>query len=98
MNIKEIKGFRYAAIAGEVKKVGAERLDIGLIVADSPCVTAGVTTTNKVFAAPVEITRSRLNRGVSQAVLVNSGNANALYWRRRQTGRNGTDKTRQRGR
>ncbi len=77
MNIKEIKGFRYAAIAGEVKKVGAERLDIGLIVADSPCVTAGVTTTNKVFAAPVEITRSRLNRGVSQAVLVNSGNANA---------------------
>jgi glutamate N-acetyltransferase / amino-acid N-acetyltransferase len=77
MNIKEIKGFRYAAIAGEVKKAGTDRLDIGLILADSPCVTAGVTTTNKVFAAPVEITRSRLDKGLCQAVLVNSGNANA---------------------
>jgi glutamate N-acetyltransferase/amino-acid N-acetyltransferase len=77
MNTKEIKGFKYAAIAGEVKKAGTDRLDIGLILADSPCVTAGVTTTNKVFAAPVAITRSRLDKGLTQAVLVNSGNANA---------------------
>ena len=35
------------------------------------------TTTNLVFAAPVEITRNRLANGACRAILINSGNANA---------------------
>jgi glutamate N-acetyltransferase/amino-acid N-acetyltransferase len=72
-----IQGFRFAAVAAGVKKAGTDRLDVGLIVADAPTVTAGVTTTNLVAAAPVQITRSRLSKGICQAVLANSGNANA---------------------
>jgi glutamate N-acetyltransferase/amino-acid N-acetyltransferase len=72
-----IKGFSFAGVAAGVKKAGTDRLDVGLIVADSPAVAAGVTTTNLVAAAPVQITRRRLAGGVCQAVLLNSGNANA---------------------
>ncbi|HMK36214.1 MAG TPA: bifunctional glutamate N-acetyltransferase/amino-acid acetyltransferase ArgJ [Desulfomonilaceae bacterium] len=77
MNENVIEGFRFAAVAAGVKKAGTERLDLGLIAADCPAVAAGVTTTNLVAAAPVQITRSRLAGGLCQAVLVNSGNANA---------------------
>jgi len=73
----EIKGFRFSAVAAGIKDPGTDRLDLGLIVADSPAATAGVTTSNLVCAPPVEITRERLRHGLCQAVLANSGNANA---------------------
>lgn len=72
-----IRGFRFGAVAAGIKKAGTDRLDFGLIVSDAPAQTAGVTTTNLVCAAPVEITRKRLQSGFCQAVLLNSGNANA---------------------
>ena len=70
-----IPGFRFAATAAGIKKVGV--LDLALMVADSPAAAAGVYTRNRVKAAPVVITRERLRRGLAQAILVNSGNANA---------------------
>ncbi|MDY0269206.1 bifunctional glutamate N-acetyltransferase/amino-acid acetyltransferase ArgJ [Trichloromonas sp.] len=70
-----VAGFRFAAGAAGLKKSG--RLDMALIVADKPAVCAGVFTTNKVVAAPVQISAPRVRRGRCQAVLVNSGNANA---------------------
>lgn len=72
-----IEGFKFSAVAAGVKKAGTERLDIGLIASDVPASAAVVTTTNLVFAAPVAITRERVARGTCQAVLINSGNANA---------------------
>ena len=72
-----IRGFRFSAVAAGVKQPGTTRLDFGLIVSDVPATAAGVTTTNLVAAAPVQITRKRLERGLCQAILVNSGNANA---------------------
>lgn len=72
-----LRGFRFSAVAAGVKHPGTARLDVGLIVADAPCELAGVTTTNIVAAAPVRITRERLATGMCQAVLANSGNANA---------------------
>ncbi len=72
-----IQGFRFSAVAAGIKRAGTDRLDMGLIVSDSPTATAAVTTTNLVFAAPVQITRERLASGSCQAVLINSGNANA---------------------
>jgi glutamate N-acetyltransferase/amino-acid N-acetyltransferase len=70
-----IPGFRFAAVAAGLKKVGV--LDLALMVAEAPAAAAGVYTANRVKAAPVLITRERLRRGRAQAILVNSGNANA---------------------
>lgn len=72
-----IDGFKFGAISAEIKKIGNVRLDFGLIVTERPAVVAGVTTQNLVHAAPVTLTRKVLLSESCQAVLVNSGNANA---------------------
>ncbi len=70
-----VKGFRFAGVCGGVKASGA--LDLGLLLADEPAVASGVFTKNQVRAAPVVISERRLASGRCQAILVNSGNANA---------------------
>ena len=69
------KGFRAGAGAGAVKREG--RLDVAVVAAAMPCVAAGVFTTNKVAAAPVVYDRAVLKGGKAQAILANSGCANA---------------------
>lgn len=71
----KIKGFSFSAVEAGIRY--ANRLDLGLIYSDSPCVTAGLFTTNQVKAAPVLIDKERLKSGHAQAILVNSGCANA---------------------
>ena len=71
----KVRGFSASAAAAGVRKKG--RLDIGLIYSDIPAVTAGVFTTNLVKAAPLTIDIERLKQGMAQAILVNSGCANA---------------------
>lgn len=70
-----VKGFSAAAVEAGIRY--RNRLDLGLIYSDRPAVAAGVFTTNKVKAAPVLLDIERLRHGKAQAVLVNSGNANA---------------------
>lgn len=69
------KGFSAAGAAGAIKYEGRD--DVALIVADSPCEAAAVFTTNKVAAAPVLYDRKIVKGGVVQAILANSGCANA---------------------
>jgi len=69
------KGFRAAGVAAELKYKG--RNDVALIVADEPCAAAAVFTTNKVAAAPVVYDREIVKGGRVQAILANSGCANA---------------------
>jgi glutamate N-acetyltransferase/amino-acid N-acetyltransferase len=71
----QVKGFSAAAIKAGIRY--ADRLDLGLIYSQMPAVTAGSFTTNKVKAAPILLDMERLRSGMAQAVLVNSGNANA---------------------
>lgn len=72
----KIDGFKYAAVKAGIRKQG--RLDLGLIVSETPATTVGVFTTNKVKAAPVMLDIERLRAGgKAQAVLINSGIANA---------------------
>ncbi|MBE0596970.1 MAG: bifunctional glutamate N-acetyltransferase/amino-acid acetyltransferase ArgJ [Desulfuromonadales bacterium] len=73
--VKGVRGFKFAARSGGIKKSG--KLDLGLIWSEVPARCAGVFTTNKVVAAPVIVTRGRVAGGSCQAILVNSGNANA---------------------
>ncbi|WP_372717320.1 bifunctional glutamate N-acetyltransferase/amino-acid acetyltransferase ArgJ [Novipirellula sp.] len=69
------RGFRFAGATCGIKASG--KPDISLIVSDHPVVAAGVYTTNKIVAAPVVLSRSRTPSAAIQAVLTNSGNANA---------------------
>lgn len=72
---RSVKGFRLAGVSAGIKTNGT--LDLALIAADHPVAAAGVFTRNRVRAAPVAISEKRLASGVCQALLVNSGNANA---------------------
>ena len=77
------RGFRAAGVACGIKRVAdpkaAAPLDLALIVADAPVTAAAVFTTNKAIAAPVTVARDHLERsgGRAQAIVVNSGCANA---------------------
>jgi glutamate N-acetyltransferase/amino-acid N-acetyltransferase len=70
-----IRGFKFSAVDAAIKKPG--RSDLALIFSEVPAVTAAVFTTNKVKAAPVLLDMERVQSGFSQAVVMNSGNANA---------------------
>jgi len=70
-----VKGFSFSVATAGIKQ--SEHPDCGLIYSDVPATCAGVFTRNKVVAAPLQITRPRIQAGKCQAVLVNSGNANA---------------------
>ena len=70
-----IKGFSFSAVEAGIRY--SDRLDLALIYSDLPCVTAGLFTTNQVKAAPVIIDKERLKGAHAQAILVNSGCANA---------------------
>ncbi len=75
-------GFRAAGVACGIKKAPAQGpapLDLGLIAADQPVPAAAVFTTNRAVAAPIVVSREHLERssGLTQAVVVNSGCANA---------------------
>ncbi len=67
-------GFCMAGVSAGLKKGGEK--DLGLVFADRPAAVAGVFTRNVVQAAPVRLTRKRIESGQCQAVIVNSKNAN----------------------
>lgn len=70
-------GFKFAAVNAGVKSKETKKLDMGLILCDSPATAVGVFTTNKVKAAPVQIGMENIKKGSIRAILANSGNANA---------------------
>ncbi len=70
------KGFKATGVASGIKKNG--RLDLGAIICDVPASSAAVYTLNKVQAAPLKVTQEAIAKeGKLQAIIVNSGNANA---------------------
>ena len=70
--------FAAGVAAAEVRGDGdTERLDVCVLMSERPCATAGVFTRNLVKAAPVVISQLALRGGRVQAVVLNSGNANA---------------------
>ena len=70
------KGFCTAGVRCGIKQ-NKTALDLGLILSDRPCSVAAVYTTIAIPAASVGWTRSVTKKGTAQAVVVNSGNANA---------------------
>ena len=74
MEQKGCPGFQAAGVSCGLKKNG--RKDLGLIYSEVPANVAGVFTQNRIQAAPVQLDRQRITRGVCRALIVNSGNAN----------------------
>jgi glutamate N-acetyltransferase/amino-acid N-acetyltransferase len=70
-----LKGFKFSVVEAAIKKPG--RNDLALIYSETPAVAAAVFTTNAVKAAPVLVSAERIAAGRCQALIVNSGNANA---------------------
>ncbi|RKJ35981.1 N-acetylglutamate synthase, partial [Butyricicoccus sp. 1XD8-22] len=74
-NIVSPKGFKAAGIHCGIKH---KKKDLAMLVSDVPASVAGVFTTNAVQAAPLTVTKEVVYKnGKMQALIVNSGNANA---------------------
>ncbi len=71
------KGFSTSAMHVGVKTKNKEKKDLALIVSEVVANTAAVYTKNKVQAAPIHVTKKNLDNHKAQAIIVNSGNANA---------------------
>ncbi|MFZ5814703.1 MAG: bifunctional glutamate N-acetyltransferase/amino-acid acetyltransferase ArgJ [Bacillota bacterium] len=71
------KGFLAAGVHADVKGKGGSKKDVAILFSQVPCSAAGVYTTNLVKAAPVILSQQRTQTGSLQAVVANSGNANA---------------------
>lgn len=70
-----IQGFQFSTVEAAIKKPG--RKDLALIYSTVPATAAAVFTTSSVKAAPVLVSCEHIATGIAQAVVVNSGNANA---------------------
>ena len=73
--MKTPRGFAYAGVNAGIKNV---RKDMALVYSEVPCTAAGCFTVNKAKAAPVRDAERRLPSQAIRAIVVNSGNANAL--------------------
>lgn len=69
------QGFQASGLACGIKVRG--KRDLALIVSDRPALVAGTLTTNRLAAAPIQWCRTLFRRGRAQAIIANSGNANA---------------------
>jgi glutamate N-acetyltransferase/amino-acid N-acetyltransferase len=74
------RGFLFSAVEANIKKPG--RKDLALIFSESVANVAGVFTTNRIKAAPIILNMKRIRSNKGQAILVNSGNANACNGKR----------------
>ena len=76
-----VPGFRFAGVRCGLKD--SRKRDVAVIASDVPAAAAAAFTTNRVKAAPVLVGLERAAAGRLQALVINSGNANAY------TGRDG---------
>lgn len=70
-----IPGFLFSGIHAGLKKSGKK--DLALIYSEIPATTSAVFTKNIVKASPVILGQQRVKDGLCQALMINSGNANA---------------------
>jgi glutamate N-acetyltransferase/amino-acid N-acetyltransferase len=78
------RGFRASGVFCDIKRLGTgkgsekgQKRDLALLVSECPAAVAGMFTTNQVCAAPVKVSMARMRQGRAQAIVINSGNANA---------------------
>jgi glutamate N-acetyltransferase/amino-acid N-acetyltransferase len=73
-------GIKAAGVPCGIKEGG--KSDLALIYSVIPCKAVGLFTTNKVKSASIKVSMKHLADGQAQAVIINSGNANAVTGKR----------------
>jgi glutamate N-acetyltransferase / amino-acid N-acetyltransferase len=82
MSVTAAKGFVASGVHCGIRK--KDRLDLSLVRSLTPATGAGMFTINRVLAAPVVVSREHLELAQPQAVITNSGVANAATGERGQ--------------
>jgi glutamate N-acetyltransferase/amino-acid N-acetyltransferase len=74
MSVTAAKGFVASGVHCGIRR---SRLDLAVVRSTEPATGAGMFTVNRMLAAPVVVSKEHLELAQPQAVVVNSGNANA---------------------
>ncbi len=69
-----ISGFKASGINSGIKK--ENKKDLALIFSEKPSLAAAVFTTNLLKSASILLTQEKIKKGLCQAIVINSGNAN----------------------
>ena len=70
------RGFSAGGVFIGLKSRGADKLDLAMLVSDTPCSVGGVFTTSAIRSATVDLDRTRVATGKARALIVNAGIAN----------------------
>ncbi len=71
------QGFSAGAVFADIKAWAVKPFDLTILRSEVPCMMAGMFTTNRIKAAPVILCQDRVESGKAQAIVANSGCANA---------------------
>lgn len=71
------QGFVAGAAYGGLNAHARFKLDVGLLLSETPCTAAGVFTQNQIKSAPVLLCQRHLQESAVRAIIANSGCANA---------------------
>ncbi len=74
-----VPGFKFSGISAGIKK--SREKDLALICSENTAVIKGVFTSNRIKAAPLKLDIKRIRSNKGQAIIINSGNANAATGR-----------------
>ena len=74
-SVTSASGFLAGAVHAGIKS--EDELDLAILCSEVPCKAAGVFTTSQIKSAPVILSQKHIVKGRAQAVVVNSGCANA---------------------
>ncbi len=71
------QGFLAGATFAGLKTYAEDKLDLGIIFSEAPCIAAGVFTTNAIISPSVTVCRENIAKGPVRGLIVNAGIANA---------------------
>jgi glutamate N-acetyltransferase/amino-acid N-acetyltransferase len=71
------RGFVAGAAYAGIKTFAKDKMDLGILLSERPCVSAGTYTLNKFVSPSVTLTRQLIDGGRVRGVFVSSGIANA---------------------
>jgi glutamate N-acetyltransferase/amino-acid N-acetyltransferase len=74
-SITSASGFLAGAVRAGIKS--KDELDLAILYSEVPCTSAGIFTTNQIKSAPVILSQRRIVKERAQAIVANSGCANA---------------------
>ena len=70
------QGFSAGATYAGLKTYAEDKLDLGLVLSEAPCVAAGVFTTSTIRSSTVTVNQEHLAHGPVRALIVNAGISN----------------------